>query len=366
MNATVEKPRVRFDFRTFSLMMLIAFVPMLAGTWWLFASYEDAYLDLTGKHLGDIAETAFHSVNGYLGNQIMVVAGLTEVPSLQEVVQTGNLDLKRDLEAVRKSIPKMETLWPTLSREAPQAKAILDNPASRFLRRYIETNKYYRDILVTDFFGRLVAATSKQTGYYFAREDWWKETYGDGVRGSVYISDTHYDPASKSYLMELAQPFVERDTGVVGVIKVVLNMQGIHALIASMQAGPGTSVSLIHAKGDVISALGYTSLTQSAYPGTLDILNAREKGRRYFLSTASTPTMYGLSQASFQQIYPHLNWIVFTAGKVSDVIGPLPQLRKYLLFLLGGVFFCVIIATLIISRVESKPIIEEDPHLEKL
>ena len=65
-------------------------------------------------------------------------------------------------------------------------------------------------------------------------------------------------------------------------------------------------------------------------------------------------------------MYPHLNWIVFTVGKTSDLNGPLPQLRKYFIALVLGTFVLALIATLMLSRVESKPILEEDPHLERL
>ncbi len=366
MTESNETGKARFDFRTFSIMLLIAIVPMLVGTWYLFASFEDAYLETVGTNLSDTAETAFTLINAYLQNQIITIAGLAETPMLRSVVAAGNQDLKRNLEEVRKSIPKMADTWATLGREAPPIKAILDNPASQFLRRYSTVNPVYRDIVITDFFGRTVASTAKTQAYYFAHDDWWKECYGDGRRGAVSIGDVRFDPAAKSYLMDIAQPFVEPDLGVVGVIRVVLDLQGLHSLVGAIQAGPGRSVALIHAKGDVISAPGYSSLQQSTFPATLDILNAREKEKAFFLSAESPQTMYGLAHRSFTQIYPHLNWIVFTMGRVADVSGPMPQLRRYFMGLLIGTFLLALIAALMISRVESKPILDQDPHLERL
>jgi hypothetical protein len=366
MNDSSNKPATRFDFRTFSILLLISVVPMLVGTWVLFSSYQEDYLEMMGTGFGDTAETAFSLVNTYLQNQIITTAGLTESPLLRSTVGAGNLDLKKNLEEVRRAIPKMEAAWPGLSREAPQAKAILDNPASQFLRRYTAVNQYYREILITDFFGRLVAATAKSPSYYFAHTDWWKETYGDGRRGSVYIGDVYYDSAARTYFMDIAQPFVDQDAGVTGVIKVVLDLQGIHSLVGSIQTGSDRSVVLIHAKGDVISAPGYSSLQQSTYPATLDILNAREKGRRFFVSTTLPQAIYGLTTRSFPQLYPHLNWIVVTTSRVDEVTGPLRQLRTYFIVLVLGVFLLVLIATLLLSRVESRPVLEEDPHLDRL
>lgn len=358
--------KLKIDFRTFFILMLIAAIPMLVGTWWLFNSYRDPYLEMAGLHLGDTAETAFSMVNSYIQDQIIAVAGLTEIPSLRDEVARGNQDLKKNLDEVRKSIPQMNAAWPKLNREAPMVKAILDNAGSKFLRRYTQVNKNYREIIITDFLGRLVATSARNVGYYRALDDWWKETYGDGQRGAVYIGDVHYDAGTHSYLMDLAQPFVEPDSGVIGVIKVVIDTQGINSLLGSIQAGSGASVSLIHAKGDVISAPGYSVLQQTTFPATLEILNAREKNKRFFLSDDVSGTLFGLTQRSFPQLYPHLNWIVFSTAKAKDMLGPLPELRLYLVALLGGIFVAVLIATIMLSRVESKPVIEEDMHLERL
>ncbi len=361
-----QNGNLKIDFRTFFILMLIGAIPMLVGTWWLFNGFRDSYQELAGLRLSDTAETGFGMVNSYLQDQIIAIAGLTEIPSLRDEIARGNQDLKKNLDEVRKSIPKLEAEWPKMERESPLVKQIVDNPGSRFLRRYAQVDKNYREIIVTDFLGRLVATTGRNVGYYRALQDWWKETYGDGQRGTVYIGDVYYDAGSHSYLMDIAQPFIDPDNGVIGIIKVVLDTQGINGLLGSLQGASGTSTSLIHAKGDVISAPGYSILQQTAYPATLEILNAREKNRKYFVSSSLPGTLIGMSGRSFPQLYPHLNWIVFSTARTRDVLGPLSEFRLYFVALLVGVFVLVLTATIMLSRVESRPVIEEDPHLERL
>ncbi len=367
MRDSSDKSAMKIDFRTFFILILLAAVPMIIGSWWLFSSYESQNLEMVGTSLSGRAETAFSAINGYLQNQIIEIAGLAEVPDLQAPVDRGNQDLKRNLDEVRKEITKTEGMWPSLTRDSPQVKAILENPTSKFLRRYCDINKPYREIIVTDFLGRVVAATDKPRNHYYALADWWKETYGDGMRGSVYIGDVHYDSEAKAYFMDLAQPLVQQGTGVVGAIKVMLDLQGIYSLVGSFEAGlPGTAVILIHAKGDVISAPGYSSLEQRTYPATLDILSARERSRRYLVSRTDPPAIYGLTQRSFQQMYPHLNWIVAATRELNEVVEPQRQLRRYFIALQLGIILATLAAILMLSRVESRPTIEEDPHLEKL
>jgi hypothetical protein len=53
-------------------------------------------------------------------------------------------------------------------------------------------------------------------------------------------------------------------------------------------------------------------------------------------------------------------------GKVTEIKGPLPLLRMYFMGFVVGTFLLALIATLMLSRVESKPILDQDPHLERL
>ncbi len=370
MDAIKNRSKFRLDFRILSILLLLAAIPLFLGSWWLFKSYESAYLDMVGNNLSESADMVFTSLNSYLQNQIIVVAGLTEVPVVREVVKKGNLDLGKNLEEVRKAIPAMESRWPSLDRKSLELRAILDNDASDFLRRYSAIEKSFREIMVTDYLGRLVAATGKTSDYYQADEDWWKECYGEGRRGSVYVGDISYDSSAKVYSLELAQPLVEPEGGVIGVIKVILNAQDVHSLIGSVRAGPSTSAALIHAKGSVISAPGYSILDQATFPGTLEILNAREKGRRFIVTSTSPASIFGLAdpktQEDFKVQYPHLNWILVTTGPVDSILGPLPQFRRYFMALVVGIVFSTLVATFILSGVESRPIVEQDPHLERL
>lgn len=366
MKGSESKRKFSVDFRVLSILLLLSVVPLVIGTWWLFRSYEKTHFEAMGLHLSDAADMTFNYLSAYLQNQIIAIAGLAEVPVLREAVRKGNLDLTKNLEELRRAIPAAEARWPSLDPQSPELKAILDNPASDFLRRYVSVNKSYREVMITDFLGRLVAATGKTTDYYQADEDWWKQAYGDGRRGSVYIGDVSFDASAKSYSMEFAQPFVEAEQGVQGMIKVVVDAQDIHSLIGSMRAGPSASAMLIRAKGTVVSAPGYSTVGQGTFPDIGNILRAREKGKRYFISSSFTPVLYGLAQRNIQELYPHLDWIIVCSGPLQEVLGPPPQLLRYFYILVLAITVLTVASVLVLSRTISRPSVEEDLHLEKL
>jgi hypothetical protein len=366
MNKTTTQTSFRIDFKILSILLLIAVAPLLIGSWWLFTGFEDTYLEMVGSNLSQAADMAFSSINSYFQSRIIEIAGLAESPTLLEAVHRGNLDLERDVEAVRKAIPKMEAAWPSLRASDLRMRAIMENPASRFLARYVEVNPSYQEIVVTDFVGRTVASSRKTARYYHAPSAWWKEVYGDGIQGNVYVGDVTRDRNTNTLVMEMAQPIVETSSGIIGEIKVVLGTQTIHSIIGSFRAAPGATAVLMRAKGEVISAPGYNPFEWKTYPPTLEILTAREKGRSYFVSTASPQAVFGLAQTDFKQLYPNLNWILTTTSPVREVTGPLDRLGRYFIYLVVAVIVASVIAALLLSREETRPIVEQDAHLETL
>lgn len=354
------------DTRLFSILLILAIVPLLAVSWWLFNSYEHAYLDLAGSTLGQEADAVYESINNYLQDQTVEIGGLTEAPVLRQVVAQSNARLQSNPEGTRPAIDKMEADWPELRPEDPRLAGIIDNPAARFLRRYINVNRSYREILITDSIGRLVAASGKTTDYDQSDEEWWKESYAEGTSGKSYIGDIVFDKSANVYAMELAQPFVDHDQGVLGIVKVVLDAQRIHSIIVSHGTGTPINAALLLSEGEVIAAPGYDLMDQSIYPSALEILDARLRGLRYLLTDSPYPSIYGMTRHNFQSVYPALNWLLITREDVSQVLEPLSQMRRHFIYLFIAIVLLCFIVALIVSRIESKPVVEQDPHLEKL
>jgi hypothetical protein len=354
------------DFRMLSILLLIAAVPFLLGTWWLFSSYQEAYLDAQGASLADAAEMAFNSMNTYLSNQIIEIAGLTEVQALRDAIENKNLDLNKDLSEVHKDIVAVAQRWRNMDYKSPELRAVLENPASDFLRRYIATRSSYREIIVTDFLGRTVSATGKTSDYHHANDEWWKEAYADGQKGGIYIGDIHYHDSARTYSFDIAQPFVGPKGGVMGVIMVGIDAQEIYSLVDSLRSSFGGTAALIRADGSVISVPGFGYLDKRPFAATADILNAKTKGKRYSISQTEPRSIFGLSSRSFVAMYPHLDWILTISSPVQSVVSPLANLRRNIVLLMLAVMVGTFLVALWLSRTESRPVLEEDAHLEQL
>jgi hypothetical protein len=366
MDKTAKTGKFGFDFRVLAILLLLSAAPLLLGSWWLFKNYEDAYLENVGESLSLAAETAFGSLNNFFQNQIIEIGGLTEVPTIRQAVESANQTSGRSVESARKEVEAIEASWPSLGEDSTQLKSILDNPAGRFLHRYTSINRSYHEIMVTDSLGRLVAASGKTTDYFQGDEGWWQNAIGDGRAGSVYVGDVVFDDSTKTHALELAQPIVNPEGGVIGVIKVILGAHAIHSIIGSFQAGPTGNAALLRSNGDVISAPGYSITDQAVYPAIREILNTRNAGRRYFVSMTDPEAIYGLSGASFLRLYPQLDWLVITTVSVDDVLGPLSRLQTYFLYFVLAILLLCLVSTMLVSRLGTEPVVTDDPHLERL
>jgi hypothetical protein len=115
-----------------------------------------------------------------------------------------------------------DTLWVSQPGQTAARLGLLENTASQFLREIVNNDQVYREIIVTDREGRLVAASSATSDYIQSDETWWKEAFNDGTRGLVSVSDVLWDESTKSHAIEIAVPVTERPgERLVGVLKVV-------------------------------------------------------------------------------------------------------------------------------------------------
>jgi hypothetical protein len=366
MRLTRTDWKFTLDFRMLAILLLIAVIPFLLGTWWLINSYRGSYLEAQGINLAEEAEAAFNYINNYLGNQIIEIAGLTEVPTLREAIQKSNLDLRTNSSEARKKIAAIEGRWKAMDYQSPELRAVLDNPASEFLRRYTVIHPSYREIIVTDLTGRTVAATGKTSDFQHVKDDWWKEAYSDGEKGAVYIGDVHYHDSANAYSFDVAQPFVDPKGGVMGVIMVGIDAQEIHNLIGSFRTGFGGTATLIRTNGSVISAPGYSFLDQRPFSGMADINKARERGKGFAITQMKPQTILGLQSQSFTNAYPHLNWILAISSPVETMVGPLAHLLRNLIILMMAIVLLTLLVALWLSRSEARPILEQDAHFEHL
>ena len=79
-------------------------------------------------------------------------------------------------------------------------------PPLRTLTDIVAHDRIYREMILTDRQGRLIAASNPTTDYFQGDEDWWLAAFDDGRRGRVSIGDVRWDPSARAYAIEISAP----------------------------------------------------------------------------------------------------------------------------------------------------------------
>lgn len=119
-------------------------------------------------------------------------------------------------------LERLDARWPSLTpRDKPLAD-ILTNRTSEILRLIQREDPGIRELLLTDRFGQLLAATGKTDDYYQGDEPWWTNTLNNG-QPQVFIPQINLDRSSGVWNVSLCIPIVQ-DGEFLGVAKAVMDL----------------------------------------------------------------------------------------------------------------------------------------------
>ncbi len=242
----------RIDLRILLLFLVLGIPPLVVGHLLLVSGARTSYRNIISSHFSRSADLTQVRLIDYLERVSNQVANIGRVPEVLDEVQSANQQ-PFDLAKFNLSVEEIEREWaetdPIYSKFQRQ---LLENSASQFLREFNNVFTAFREIMVTDQRGRVVAASNKSGDYFQADEAWWQRAYLEG-QGKRYVSGIQFDESANVYGMEIAQPIRESEgREVIGVIKVIVDSHEISSLVDSIKLGGDTRALLIAADGSGI------------------------------------------------------------------------------------------------------------------
>ena len=191
----------RLNQRVLTVFLLVALPVLAIGVVLVLAGGQARLNDTFGRHLVQVAQQAAAHVDTKVFGRIADVSLLGRSPDLRREVALSSA--KPFDEARAKQV---DQAWQSTARPPADLVSLLGAPASRHLADLIAHERVYREMLLTDRHGRLIAASSPTTDYYQADEDWWQATFDDGRRGRVTVSDVRWDESARTFAIEIAVP----------------------------------------------------------------------------------------------------------------------------------------------------------------
>lgn len=320
-----------------------------------------------GLQLTDQAQQAAATVDSYVFRRVIDVSILARVPEVQAAATAGS-KARLDVAKAR----EIDTSWVSQPAATAERLGLLENPASHFLRDIVSNDQVYREILVTDREGRLVAASSATSDYIQSDETWWKEAFHDGTRGVVSVSDVMWDESTKSHAIEIAVPVTERPgERLVGVLKVVADARELLAVAAGVKSSVSGEAFLIREDGSIV--FSQRGVGGKAQFFAADLLRERLKSykagdpqfRLEFSARDQNGRSYlvGIAPCQLGTSYPHMAWMMAVTQAEDDLFAPVRALMWRMLAVFGLVAFAVLAIAVWFSVRLAAPQVGKDTHI---
>ena len=358
----------RMNLRVLSVFGIVS-VPLLvvAGSLTMGAG-RSGLRETHGRLLTQIAEHIASATDAVVYRLIIDASVFGRVPSLRDAASTANR-VAFDEASTR----ALDESWQRGSSIPRSLEGVLTNTTSRFLRDVTVQDPIYREVLLTDRFGRLIAASERTSDYFQADEDWWMEALGDGVRGRLFVSGVRYDESARTDAIEIAVP-VTTESSVVGVLKVIADTHALTALVSGMRLGVTGDARLVRPNGSlVLSRVAATDPPVSFFAS--DVLRQRLEDspregpgalyRLHFSAPARDreTSLIGVASSQLGASYPNLDWLVAVSQAESELFGPVNAQAQWLLVVLAVAALAMsLLAVLFSVRLAALPF-PDDLHL---
>ncbi|HPT06593.1 MAG TPA: cache domain-containing protein [Candidatus Omnitrophota bacterium] len=259
-----------------------------------------------------------------------------------QAVQAGNAFISAMSPAVREQyVLDMDRQWLAASPDSGLVQGYMSKDASVYLRYFTRGDEVLGEMILTDQFGCLVAATGKTTDFYQADEKWWLDAYNGGV-GRIVIGDAEFDDSSGIWIIPVSVPVVGDRDQVIGILKASISVERYFAYLSRLHFGASGHALIINEKGNVIVHEKVKPMQYQVFSGsvffkdintqkTITLEDSPIHGNGYFV--VCSPVSLG------QSLVQDFHWYVCVEVKKGQIFAPLDR------FLMGMLVLALILIT---------------------
>ena len=350
----------RLKARVLTVFLLVG-LPMLAVGIGLVLAVGRAQLSSQfGRHLQDVAQQTAAGVDAYMSRRLVDVALLGRTPVLRRAAQESS------------AVPfdRAKAITPD---EAWQ-KMVFGNPAAAFLADIVAHDELvgYWDVVLTDRFGRVVAASSLPSSPFYGDADWWKAVTEDSSRARVTMTDVRWDQRARTPLIAISAPVPAADSEkLAGVLTVVADGREVLAMVGGVKLGATGEAVLLRDNGSIV--FSRRTVDPNARFFAVDSLKPQVERLRqggpdtaaHFRAASPDRSLWlvGLAASQLGRTYPNASWIVAVSQSEAEVLAPVDRLGWYIVGVFALVAFVILAAALYISMKQAAPTVDVDMHL---
>jgi hypothetical protein len=363
--------------RVLTAVLLVAIPVLLVGAAIVLSIGQGRLHDTVAARLTQNAEYTASTVDAYVFRRIWDAAMLGWVLDVRRAAATASQTVFDQT-----AVMALDRQWQT-DRAATAAKTgLLHSSASQFLADIVAHDTIYREILVTDRQGRLVAASNVTSDYFQADEDWWKGSFDDG-RGRVVVTDVRRDESAGVYAFEIAVPVPSPGAEELsGVMKIVADSREMLVGIAGLDVGNTGEAMLVRPDGSIVFSRRSYNPKDRFFAAELlrQHLEARQQQKQqpgaltFTAGTDDGPArLVAVAPGQLSRSYPNLNWLVALSVERDEITAPFRSLVWYLVIVVALTAIAVLgialwlslrLATPVLDPAVDLHLVEHAPHPE--
>jgi hypothetical protein len=359
----------RLNTRVLTVILLVALPVLVAGAALVINIGQNRLRQTESTRLGQIAEYTAAAVDAYVFRRILDASLLGRVPEVQRAAAAAN-----NLAYDPARVAELDKEWRKDSDATAARLGLLSSSVSHFLTDLVKNDSVYREVLVTDRHGRLVAASNLTSDYDQADEQWWIDAF-DGGRGRVSVTDVRRDESAHVYAFEIAVPVMRPDNNeLAGIMKVVADSREMLVGIAGLELGATSEAMLVRPDASIVfSRRPYTEgdrfFAADLLKQQLDERVSRKQALETMTFEAQTADGHRRSVAvapsQLSRSYPNLAWLMALSMDVNELNAPFRSLVAYLILVVMLTGLAVLVIALWVSLRLSAPTIDPayDMHL---
>lgn len=319
--------------RVLTALLLVSLPVLLIGAGIVVGIGQSRLREAETAELQQIAAHTAAAVDAYVYRRVLDAALLGRVPDLRRAAADGNA---QPFDRVRAT--ELDSRWIADGAATTAGLGILTTPASRFLADLVANDSVYREVLVTDKFGRIVAASGITSDYLQADETWWYDAWDNG-RGRVRVSDVGRDESAQVYAFEIAVPVLAPGSDTVaGVMKIVADSRETLAAIAGLEVGATAEATLVRPDGSIVFQRRPHAPTDRFFGADLlrqgladrASAHAAPDAWSYEARTPDGPLrVVAVAPSQLSQSFPDLQWLTVVSIERDELRAPFRSLVWY-------------------------------------
>ena len=351
--------------RVLTVALIVALPILVLGARYAIETGHARVREAEVARLGQVADHIASSADAYVFRRIVDAAVIARVPEIRRAAAEGT---RQPIDT--KQVAAIDEQWQKDRKVPPALAGILTNDAGRFLSDVVKQDQLYREILVADRHGRVVAASGMTTDYNQADEGWFTQALDDRRRGRITVSDVRRDESADVYAFDISVPVAAPESDeLAGIMKIVASSQEMLQGIGGLQLGSTGQVLLIRQDGSIVFS------RQAVAPGSrffgADILKERlaasendPQARISFRSRSSdgTERVVAVARSRLHESFPNLSWLVAVSMQESELVEPFRPMVWSLMVVIGLTGIAVLAVALWASMRLARPAF--DPSLD--